>query len=169
MSIVSTNIKYNFNVLKSNLKSLKSKFDFLNIATIGYSVLGNNIYCVQLGKGPKEVFYSASFHGNEWITSMVLMKFIEDFCIAYTKDSTIYNYSAKSIFETTSIYIVPMVNPDGVNVATSSYFKDSWQYNYAKSISNSYPNIPFPEGWKANIRGIDFQKVNPIFSSVIAE
>lgn len=153
MSIVSTDIKYNFNILKSNLNCLKSKFNFLNITTIGYSVLRNNIYCVKLGNGPKEVFYSASFHANEWITSMVLMKFIEDFCIAYTNNSTIYNYSAKSIFENTSIYIVPMVNPDGVDIATGSYCKVSWQYNYIKSISNSYPDIPFPEGWKSNIRG----------------
>lgn len=120
MSIVSTNVLYNYDVLINDLNSLKSTYPFLYVDSIGDSVLENTIFYIKLGKGKKEVFYSASFHGNEWITTSVLMKFIEDFCIAYANNSTIYGYSARKIFNSTSIYIVPMLNPDGVNLATGN-------------------------------------------------
>lgn len=112
MSIISTNISYNYDVLLNNMYALKSAYPFLYIDSIGDSVLGNALVYFRIGRGKKEVFYNASFHANEWITTPVLMKFIEDFCVAYTNNSTIYGYSAREIFDTVSIYIVPMVNPD---------------------------------------------------------
>ncbi len=112
MSIVSTNIPYNYDVLLKDMYALKSAYPFLYIDSIGDSVLGNALLYFRIGTGKKEVFYNASFHANEWITTPVLMKFVEDFCIAYSNYSTIYGYNAREIFDIVSIYIVPMVNPD---------------------------------------------------------
>lgn len=112
MGIVCTDIAYNYDVLLDNMYALKNAYPFLYTDSIGNSVLGSAIVYFKIGRGKKEVFYNASFHANEWITTPVLMKFIEDFCIAYTNNSTIYGYSAREIFDSTSIYIVPMVNPD---------------------------------------------------------
>jgi len=162
MSIVSTNVNYNYDVLIREIYSLQERYPFLYLDSIGNSVLGNAIVYIRLGRGTKEVFYNASFHANEWITTPVLMKFIEDFCIAYTNNSTIYGYSAREIFNTTSIYIVPMVNPDGVNLVTGNLPYTSNGYNYARNIASNYPDIPFPSGWKANIEGVDLENLQPV-------
>ena len=47
--------------------------------------------------------YSASIHANEWITSLILMKFIEDFCISYTKNRDIFEHNPKEIYKASSI------------------------------------------------------------------
>jgi len=116
MAIVSTNTFYTTDLLYDNIHNLLSTYPFLQSDVIGYSVLGNPIPYIRIGRGPNQVFYSASIHANESINTNVLLKFIEDFCIAYTNNSQIYGYSARSIYNRTSIYIVPMCNPDGVNL-----------------------------------------------------
>lgn len=114
MSIVFTNVSYNSNLLRQNLNMLLRAYPFLNVQTVGNSVLGKPIYVLKLGRGTKKVFYSASIHANEWITTPLLIKFVEDYCISYVNRSNLHGYSIRNLFNSVSIYIMPMVNPDGV-------------------------------------------------------
>ena len=112
--IVPTNISYSSSILNININSLKTLYPFLTIGSAGRSVLNNNIPYIKIGQGNKEVFYSASIHANEWITSVVLMKFLADYCYAYQNNLTIFGYPARTLYDNCTIYIMPMVNPDGV-------------------------------------------------------
>ena len=155
MEIVQTNNNYTYEIMKSDIYKLNITYPFLQVQNVGFSVLGKQLPIIRLGRGEKEVFYSASFHANEWITSVILMKFIEDYCIAYTNNSNLFGYNIRNLFRTVSIYIMPMVNPDGVNLVTGAYNANSNIYRSFQSISNKYPRIPFPNGWKANFNGVD--------------
>ncbi len=163
MSIVPTNVPYSSNILQQNLHDLLEKYPFLNVQTIGNSVLNKPIYVVRLGRGSNKVFYSASIHANEWITTPILMKFIEDYCDAYVNNKNLYNYSVRNLFNSASIYIMPMVNPDGVDLVTGNIDYNLSAYITTRNIASDFPSIIFPEGWKANIRGVDFLNFQPFF------
>lgn len=153
--IVPTNVPYTYEIMQSNIQSLKNRYLFLETGNVGYSVLGKPIPYIKIGKGEKEVLYNASLHANEWIVSVLLMKFVEDFSKAYEKQEKIYKYLATEIFDQTTIYIVPMMNPDGVNLVTGATSPTSNVYKNFQNIANNFPNIPFPLGWKANFNGVD--------------
>lgn len=154
-SVVPTNISYTSQILNMNINALKTIYPFLEISTIGTSVLGKKLQCIKFGNGRKEIFYTAATHGNEWITASLLMKFLETLSKSYVNNMNIFGYNARELFSNASLYIVPMVNPDGVDLVTGLLSENSWGYNNAKRISSNFPDIPFPSGWKANIEGID--------------
>lgn len=155
IQIVPTNQKYYYDLMKQNIRELKKAYPFLEIKTAGYSVLGKPIPYIKIGTGKKKVLYHASIHANEWITSVVLMKFIENFCRAYIFNESLYGNSVQSLFQEVSLYIIPMVNPDGVDLVTGNIDEKNNIYQNYKDIASKFPAIPFPDGWKANFNGVD--------------
>ena len=152
---VPTTIPYTYDILMLNLLSFKTKYSFLVTGSIGESVMNKSISYIKIGDGAKRLLYVAGTHSNEWITCPLLMKFIEDYADKYISNSSISNILANDIFTTSTIYIVPMLNPDGIDLVTGVLNKNSNEYLNAISIANNFPNIRFPDGWKANIQGID--------------
>lgn len=61
-SIVPTDRSYNSSILNLNINTLKNTYPFLQVGSIGQSVLGKNIPYIKIGNGPNEVFYSAAIH-----------------------------------------------------------------------------------------------------------
>ncbi|MBR4971677.1 MAG: gamma-D-glutamyl-meso-diaminopimelate peptidase, partial [Oscillospiraceae bacterium] len=54
-----------------------------------------------------------------------------------------------------------MVDPDGVDLVTGAIEPGSLEYEIARRLSENYPQIPFPEGWKANLMGVDLNLQYP--------
>ena len=110
--IVPTNIRYSSSILQINLDSLKRLYPFIEVTSAGRSINNTDIPVIKIGNGNREVFYSASFHANEWITTPLVMKFLADYAYCYQNNLPIFGYNAQNLYNFTTIYIMPMVNPD---------------------------------------------------------
>ena len=153
--VVNTATNYTWKITKDTICNLKKKYPFLNICTIGKSIMGKDIFAMTLGCGDKKVLFSGSHHANEWITTPLLLKFAEIYCNAYEKGLYIYNENIKKLWCKTTLCIVPLVNPDGVDLVNGAIDTESDYYREALAISKDFEDIPFPSGWKANIEGCD--------------
>ncbi len=153
--VVNTNVDYTWEITRDTLLRLKEKYPFIAIGSIGKSVMGKDIFTIRLGEGEKKVLFSGSHHANEWITTPLLLKFTEIYCNAYKKGLYIYNENIKKLWQKTTLCIVPMVNPDGVDLVNGAIDESSDYYKTALNISRDFKDIPFPKGWKANILGCD--------------
>ncbi len=152
--VVPTNISFTSLVLELSVTGLKKRYPFLQTGSMGKSIMGKPLYYLKIGSGQNQVFYNASHHANEWITTPLLMKYIEKYAQAFSMGGSIFNTDTAYLYNTASLYIAPMVNPDGVDLVTGELNSGAY-YTRAQRISENYPNIPFPNGWKANIAGID--------------
>ena len=152
--VVSERVKMTPTYLEICIEGLRARYPFITCRQIGASVIGKEIWALEVGSGDNQVFYNGAHHANEWITSTLLLKFLENYCEAKAFSGTVFGQNAESLFQLTRLHMVPMVNPDGVSLVTGELTSGKY-YDMAVKISSDYPDIDFPEGWKANIEGID--------------
>ena len=73
----------------------------------------------------------------------------------------IFGVLGQNIARAATIYLVPLMDPDGVDLVAGAIEPGSIQYEIARSLSENYPQIPFPNGWKANLLGVDLNLQYP--------
>lgn len=143
------------------IMQLLQTYPFLRSELLTTTAFGRPVRTLVIGNGPRKVIYSASHHANEWITSLVLLKYAEELAEAIQGGGTVGGVNARDIADATTIYMVPMVNPDGVDLVTGAIPQGSVQHEAAHKLADNYPSIPFPDGWKANLLGVDLNLQYP--------
>ncbi|MBR3020280.1 MAG: peptidoglycan-binding protein [Clostridia bacterium] len=128
--------------------------------SFGRSAWGLPLTALTMGSGRRRVLYTAAHHANEWITAPLLMKFCEDLLAAAATGEPYYDMDAADILDRAEITLVPVVNPDGVDLVTLAR-QGGEMWERAMTIASAWPEIPFPEGWKANLQGVDLNLQYP--------
>lgn len=155
MDIVKTNRAVTSQSVSTAIDQLLEAYPFMRSEVLGTTAFQRPIRTLVLGQGPKKLLYTAAHHANEWITSLILLKFAEDFGKALSGRGQLGNIDAQKLNDEVTIYMVPLVNPDGVDLVNGAVTVGDIQFDLAKRISRDYPSIPFPDGWKANLLGTD--------------
>ena len=161
MAIVRTDVPMTYALCEETIQALVRAYPFCRTEVIAETAFGRNVRTLVIGNGPRKVIYSAAHHANEWITTPVILKFVEELAAAIRNGGQIYGVDGKRIADTATIYTVPMVDPDGVDLVTGAIREGERQYQFARRLAESYPGIPFPDGWKANLLGVDLNLQYP--------
>jgi g-D-glutamyl-meso-diaminopimelate peptidase len=127
-SIVKISAGYDHKSLLKDLSDLKSLYPQLEILNIGKSVLGRSIPAVKIGSGKRLLHYNGAFHANEWITSLLLMAFIEKCLHSASSGECWHGADISGLLKEKSVWIVPMVNPDGVELVQNGIITDNNPY-----------------------------------------
>lgn len=130
---------------------LTKKYADLSCECIGKSVLGREIFGLRLGSEHSEnVLFAGAFHGMEWLTSLVLLKFLDKICSTLSSFGSIAEIDVSRALSGRSLFVVPCVNPDGVEISL----------NGAQSAGECAEKVLGLSGgdtlhWQANARGVD--------------
>ena len=155
MPIVNTEVPITSELTEQYLRQMAKTYPFTKLEQIGSTDFQRPVWMFTIGTGPRKVLFTAAHHANEWITALVLLKYAEDLAQAIQTDGILFGQRAKLLAEAVTVHLIPLVNPDGVDLVTGAIPTDSSQYGLARKLAADYPDIPFPEGWKANLPGVD--------------
>jgi g-D-glutamyl-meso-diaminopimelate peptidase len=155
MPIVNTQIPITSERNQRYLQQIAEKYPFTRLEQVGTTDFQRPIWMLTIGTGKRHVLFTAAHHANEWITALVLLQYAEELAEAIQNGGILFGQRAKEMAEAVTIHLIPMVNPDGVDLVTGAIEKASPQYAIAERLAQNYPDIPFPNGWKANLTGTD--------------
>ena len=116
----------------------------------GRSVLGRKIRVLTIGKTAGAVLFAGATHGSEWLTALVLLRFFEELCEAFEHEENICGINAKKAISKRGLAVIPVLNPDGVEINLRG--KPGALSAGAKAERLSAGDY---EHWNANANGVD--------------
>ena len=125
---------------------LTGRYGFLRQLVIGKTELSRRIVAYTLGRGG--LILTGAFHGAERITAMMLYKFLDEVCDKMESDNSFYQQVMY-----TGLAVVPMVNPDGVEISCNGVHTAG---KNAEMISECLIKAGVHhKKWQANSNGVD--------------
>ncbi|HLR63107.1 MAG TPA: M14 family metallopeptidase [Lentibacillus sp.] len=156
---------YTSDKMVRDIGRLLTIYPFIFQKTIGSSVMGKDIIELQIGTGNKQIHLDGSFHANEWITTSVIIRFLNEYARALTNRMPIRELNVLPCFIDTNLSVVPMVNPDGVDLVLDGASAAGPYQDQVLALNNQKQDF---SNWKANIAGVDLNNQYPALWEVEA-
>ncbi len=141
---------YFYENLMTDLAALGERYPFLTVSSLGKSLVGRELPLVSVGRGAKSVLYVGTHHGMEWITTILLMRYLKEYCRAIEEKTVLFGLPAEALYDSRTVYVVPMLNPDGVELQGKGEDPENPLTERLMAMSGG----DFSH-WQANGRGVD--------------
>jgi g-D-glutamyl-meso-diaminopimelate peptidase len=152
------NNSYTYHDLLNQMQLLKLPNPYLSFEVIGRSVMGKEIIAIRLGQGKRTIHYNAAIHANEWITAVLLIKFISECVHCLEEENYLWHgFNIHELLQETTVWLVPLLNPDGAELVLDGIKEHEFKQQLLEWNNDSEDFT----GWKANIRGVDLNDQFP--------
>lgn len=129
--------------------ALAAKYPSFRYTALGKSIEGREIPLLRIGKGKRAVLYVGTHHAMEWLTALWLLRFAEE--VAAYADGEVCGTSVGYLLKSRTLYILPMLNPDGVYLQQNGT-ADEPLAERKRRMNGGSPDFTH---WQANARGVD--------------
>ena len=158
-TVIDPHVRVDHETLLAQCETLCEAYpELVNVFYPAQSVEGRDLPVITLGRGDRVIFYGGAIHASEFITTNVLMNMIDSYAAGYYSDECEPGYiSYRDLLDSVTFYIVPQINPDGVNIAHNGYHasKDYPVWTYSRQ------GLGYASTYKANVRGVDLNRNFP--------
>jgi g-D-glutamyl-meso-diaminopimelate peptidase len=152
ISVIDTKAPDDYFMLLGNISRLRSEYsDLIRVYTLGNTATGKAIPMLTVGNGEKKALVTGAIHAREHLTTKYLLCCIDEFCYTVEKGSgRIGDFDVKKLFDEYTLYVVPCINPDGLQIVLS-------QQSIKKGVS-----VDKLTDYKANYNGVDLNRNFPV-------
>jgi carboxypeptidase T len=140
--VATTGLYHTYAEMTSLLQNLAATYPtIMSLFSIGKTYEGRDLWMVKISdnvnaqENEPEILFMGTHHGNEKPGYEVCLYFIQYLVDHYQNDST---PEVRNVINTTQIYILPMVNPDGVEVNTRKNLEPNHGFFGLRTIVTSH-------------------------------
>lgn len=152
---IDINKRYLYNEMVEDIEKLARAYPSLvKTEIVGESEDGRDIHLIKLGKGEHKSLILGGVHACEIAATPLLMKMVNEYARHYYTAEQMNGFDIKGLLDNTTLHIVPLVNPDGMEIAVGS--EKGLQTPEIVQAFQSIPGTPLQ--WKANANGVDLNR-----------
>lgn len=129
---------------------ITEKYPDTDVKRLGNSILGKPIDLYKIGEGKNNILFVGAHHGAEHITGSVLYSFILNLLCARANGGTHEGIDIALYLKTFTLWIVPVLNPDGVEMSINGISDNPLIDRQRKMCPSGDFSL-----WQANSRGVD--------------
>ena len=141
---------YYQNTLRQAVR-LQEQYPWLRVFSYGRSVLGRDILAYGVGQRQAAVCYIGGVHGSEWLTVLLLYRFLGELAAALEEGGSVAQVDARQAMEHSGLLVVPALNPDGIEISLRGPAGALWKAGEIAPLIYT----PRPQYWQSNANGVD--------------
>lgn len=147
--------------VQKEIKGLAKAYpDLISVESIGTSVQDRELTMMKVGKGVAKACIVGGIHARESVSISYVMRCVEEFCAAYESESGMFGgYDMKNLLNSYTLYIVPLSNPDGLEIISG---RDTPDVTVTYRLDKTTGKLMTLSDYKANANGVNLNRNFPL-------